>query len=82
MPDERRRLFRNADWLKILIAVCTLFGVIYTAMAKPQKWDAMAEVVQRIEPIVYQTKNRQDVSEAHYEDILRRLESIDRKLGR
>lgn len=82
MIDDRRRVFRKTDWIGIAVGVATLGGVIWAAVKKPEQWDSGVQRVNEITPIVYQTKNRVDVMEAHYEDILRRLDSIDRKLNK
>jgi hypothetical protein len=60
----------------------TLAGVVYAMVKKPTQWDDTSKVVERIQPVVYDTKTRVDVLESHYQDIMRRLDSIDRKLDK
>lgn len=79
--DTDKILIRGKD-IALITSVLILAGILVAIGKHPFQWDAAAQTLGEIKPVVDQTKNRVDILEAHYGDILRRLDSIDRKLDK
>lgn len=70
---------RKVD-IGLILTVLTLGGMLYKMAGKPQKWDETTQRVDRMEPVVWQNKNKVEVMDAHFNDMIRRLERIENKL--
>lgn len=81
MTHETVTKVRKVD-IGMIINLLVLAGLIWGLYSKPAKWDQAADKVERMEPVVWQTKNRLDVADAHWADLIRRLDRIERKLDK
>lgn len=82
MPDEHRahrdsdRIIVSGKDIGLITAIFVLTGIIISIARHPLQWDATVAKVAVLEPIVYQTKTRQDVLESQLSNIAENIREI------
>lgn len=66
--------------ISIAVAILTIGGMVYIAYSKPAAWDQTVKDVGEMRPKVELHGQQLAAADAHYQDIIHRLDQISDKL--